>query len=460
VKIPVLTSHQTRPEFKLPALYLLDSLVKHVGTPYTVYLSHNLYNTFFDAFTVVDANTRRAMDELFRSWKQPVPESRDPRPVFPVEVTQRIDTALDRFRGVAEKHRQEEEQARMQKMQRQMPSRYPPNLQQGRTPTPTGGYSYQPPPIVGQNSNPNSQEIAAMMSSFQPSSTPQYPPAVRSPAPMPAIRHGHMPQGYPPPLQNNPAMPYVYTAPPPPTMSHQARLDKLRADVQGLIERARAHLARYPYDQEKFKLLGNLQNLKTVVDGGALVLSQIQSTELVVANIGRDLGPPPVAAPQQPPQFNPALIQSILAGATSQPTPPQPYPHQGYAPPPPAVSTPQYAHATPSPVGPQSAPPVNMAHIMSLLQPAAPNSANTTPQVQAATPAQPSLLDTLRAAGLLGGTPTIPPAETTSYAPLQSQPPSHFVAAAGNDVRLDSASIKMYVFEFLLPYSHSILTLL
>ncbi|KAE9981874.1 hypothetical protein BLS_004252 [Venturia inaequalis] len=431
----------TRPEFKLPALYLLDSLVKHVGTPYTVYLSHNLYSTFFDAFTVVDEKTRRAMDELFRSWKQPVPESRDPRPVFPMEVTQRIDTSLSRYRSVAEKHRQEEEQARMQKMQRQMPSRYPPHLQQGRTPTPNGGYPYQPPQIVGQNSNPNSQDIAAMMKGFQQQSTPQYPPpAVPGPAPMPPNRFGQAPPGYSPPPQNNPAMPYGYpVSPAPPIMSHQARLDKLRADVQGLIDRARAHLTRYPHDQEKIKLLGNLQNLKSVVDGGSLVLSQIQSTELVVANLARELPPlPPAAPPQQLPQFNPALIQSILAGSTPQPTPPQPYQQQGFAPPP-AVSTPQYAHATPAPA--VSLPP-NMAQIMSLLQPAQPPSANTTPQTQAATPAQPSLLDTLRAAGLLGATPVAPPAATPSYHPPQSQPqiPYQTLTPAGNDVRLDSAS--------------------
>lgn len=437
----MLIFHQTRPEFKLPALYLLDSLVKHVGTPYTVYLSHNLYSTFFDAFTVVDEKTRRAMDELFRSWKQPVPESRDPRPVFPMEVTQRIDTSLSRYRSVAEKHRQEEEQARMQKMQRQMPSRYPPHLQQGRTPTPNEGYPYQPPQIVGQNSNPNSQDIAAMMKGFQQQSTPQYPPpAVPGPAPMPPNRFGQAPPGYSPPPQNNPAMPYGYpVSPAPPIMSHQARLDKLRADVQGLIDRARAHLTRYPHDQEKIKLLGNLQNLKSVVDGGSLVLSQIQSTELVVANLARELPPlPPAAPPQQLPQFNPALIQSILAGSTPQPTPPQPYQQQGFAPPP-AVSTPQYAHTTPAPA--VSLPP-NMAQIMSLLQPAQPPSANTTPQTQAATPAQPSLLDTLRAAGLLGATPVAPPAATPSYHPPQSQPqiPYQTLTPAGNDVRLDSAS--------------------
>ncbi|TID20163.1 mRNA cleavage factor complex component Pcf11 [Venturia nashicola] len=431
----------TRPEFKLPALYLLDSLVKHIGTPYTVYLSHNLYSTFFDAFTVVDEKTRGAMDELFCSWKKPVPESRDSRPVFPMEVTQRIDTSLIRYRNVAEKRRQEEEQARIQKMQRQMPSRYPPHLQQGRTPTPNGGYPYQPPQIVGQNSNPNPQDIAAMMKDFQQQSAPQYPPtAVQAPAALPPNRYGQAPPGYPQPPQNTTAMPYGYSASPAPSiMSHQARLDKLRADVQGLIDRARAHLARYPHDQEKTKLLGNLQNLKAVVDGGSLVLSQIQSTELVVANLARELPPLPPAAPlQQVPQFNPALIQSILAGSTPQPTPPQPYQQQGYAPPP-VVSTPQYAPATPAPA---AALPPNMAQIMSLLQTAQPSSANTTPQTQAATPAQPSLLDTLRAAGLLGATPVAPTVATPSYPPPQSQPqnPYQNVTPAGNDVRLDSAS--------------------
>lgn len=225
-------------------------------------------------------------------------------------------------------------------------------------------------------------------------------------------------------------------------MSHQARLDKLRADVQGLIDRARAHLARYPNDQDKIKLLSNLQNLKAVVDGGSLVLSQIQSTELVIANLARELPAlPPSIVPQQPPQFNPALIQSILAAATPQPTPPQPYPQQGYVPPP-VVSTPQYTQATPAPV---AALPPNMAQIMSLLQPSGPLSVNTMPQIQAATPAQPSFLDTLRAAGLLGGTPALPPAATPSYPPPppQAQPSYHVMAANGNDVRLDSASIKM-----------------
>ncbi|KAG9618001.1 hypothetical protein KCU86_g13522, partial [Aureobasidium melanogenum] len=45
----------TAPGRKLPALYVLDSIVKNVGTPYTVYLGRNLFSTFMDSYTLVDS---------------------------------------------------------------------------------------------------------------------------------------------------------------------------------------------------------------------------------------------------------------------------------------------------------------------------------------------------------------------------------------------------------------------
>jgi pre-mRNA cleavage complex 2 protein Pcf11 len=89
---------QTRPEFKLPALYVLDSIVKNVGTPYTVYLGRNMYRTFMDAYLVMDQGTRKAMEGLLRTWKLSVPESMDNRPVFPVDVTRDIENALAKMR--------------------------------------------------------------------------------------------------------------------------------------------------------------------------------------------------------------------------------------------------------------------------------------------------------------------------------------------------------------------------
>ncbi|KAL5615117.1 hypothetical protein BROUX41_005176 [Berkeleyomyces rouxiae] len=82
------------PHRKLPALYVLDAIVKNVGTPYTLYLAPKLYSMFLESYATVDSNVRRKMEEMLRTWKQPVPGSIDTRPVFPLEVVQPIEDAL------------------------------------------------------------------------------------------------------------------------------------------------------------------------------------------------------------------------------------------------------------------------------------------------------------------------------------------------------------------------------
>lgn len=86
---------------KLPALYVLDSIVKNVGTPYTVYLGRSLYSTFMEAYTLVDSNTRRNMEGMLKTWKDPVPGSMDPRPVFPPETVRPIENALIKAKTAA-----------------------------------------------------------------------------------------------------------------------------------------------------------------------------------------------------------------------------------------------------------------------------------------------------------------------------------------------------------------------
>lgn len=114
---------------------MLDSIVKNVGTPYTVYLGRNLYRTFMDAYTLMDMSTRKAMEGLLRTWKQPVPESLDTRPVFPPEVTREIENALIKYRTVAIQHQQQ--QARSQKQHiSPLPSRIPSETPWRNTPTP------------------------------------------------------------------------------------------------------------------------------------------------------------------------------------------------------------------------------------------------------------------------------------------------------------------------------------
>ncbi|KIV99945.1 uncharacterized protein PV09_08462 [Verruconis gallopava] len=458
---------KTRPEYKLPGLYLLDSLVKHIGTPYTVYLSRNLYRTFFDAYTVVDNNTRRAMEELFRSWLQPVPESRDPRPVFPPEVTQPIEAALSKMRGIDQRSREAVHGSQSQKM-----NAVPPHVtniaQPGRTPTPTGQYGYQPPSQVSPQGFPGIQNIP-----YQ-SHPPPYGAPVRSPVPQnvaSSLQPGSMGinQSFQPPSlpQNVNSVNYVYSGPPPPTMSHQARLEKLRYDVQGLLDSVRVHLAHYPHDQEKLKLQQNLQSLKSLLDNGSLSLTHIQSTEIVVANIARDLpfrpptatvptptpapAPAPAPAPTPQPQptlnLNPSVIASILALGTPQQTPHQAVQPQAYVPPP-VTSTMPYSAAYPAtaPSHPTSGLPVAAVNsAMSQIKPNVPSPAAGPPPPAVVPASALSILDQLRASGILGSmsaqsTPVQVPAASSILSQLM-QPQAG--AQGMNDVRLEANSLKL-----------------
>ncbi|KAG6065030.1 hypothetical protein E4U32_007838 [Claviceps aff. humidiphila group G2b] len=87
------------PAKKLPSLYVLDSIVKNVGTPYTLYFGRNLFKTFMESYAVVDSNVRRKMEEMLRTWKDPVPGSMDTRPVFSHELVRPIENALMKARA-------------------------------------------------------------------------------------------------------------------------------------------------------------------------------------------------------------------------------------------------------------------------------------------------------------------------------------------------------------------------
>ncbi|KAJ6053864.1 uncharacterized protein N7446_009876 [Penicillium canescens] len=89
------------PPHKLPALYVVDSIVKNIGSPYTLFLGRNMFPTFMDAYSSVDAMTRKKLDEMLNTWKQPAPGSLDTRPVFPPEITRNIESALIKARTAA-----------------------------------------------------------------------------------------------------------------------------------------------------------------------------------------------------------------------------------------------------------------------------------------------------------------------------------------------------------------------
>jgi pre-mRNA cleavage complex 2 protein Pcf11 len=136
--IPLLTLIQTAPAKKLPAFYVLDSVVKNVGTPYTLFFGRNLYSTFMEAYALVDNMTRRKMEEMLKTWKEPVPGSIDIRPVFPIEVTRPIENALIKARTSAIQQQQEYARSQQQSLNRGRPVMVSDPYR--NTPTPPNGF--------------------------------------------------------------------------------------------------------------------------------------------------------------------------------------------------------------------------------------------------------------------------------------------------------------------------------
>lgn len=149
---------KTPPQRKLPALYVLDSIVKNVGSPYPVYLGRNLFSTFMDAYQLVDPATRRNMEGMLKTWKESIPNSGDPTPVFPSEVTKRIENALIKAKTAAVQSQQN--QARSNRSPFPLPPRpmQSPGLPYRSTPTPPHQNSMYTIPsansIQGQYGNP------------------------------------------------------------------------------------------------------------------------------------------------------------------------------------------------------------------------------------------------------------------------------------------------------------------
>lgn len=140
-------SSKAPPQRKLPAIYLLDSIVKNVGTPYTLFFGKNLYQTFMDVYASVDQRTRHKLEEMLQTWKEPVPGSIDSNPVFPSDVIRPIENALLKARTSAL-------QAHQEQVRRQMGSRGGKPAMPGyrATPTPPNARSpFTQPPYPGTN---------------------------------------------------------------------------------------------------------------------------------------------------------------------------------------------------------------------------------------------------------------------------------------------------------------------
>lgn len=122
-------------------------MVKNVGTPYTLFLGRNLYQTFMNAYTLVDSQTRKKLDEMLKTWKEPVPGSLDTRPVFPAEITRSIENALIKARTAALQHQQARNQQEILGRNRGVAT---PPISWRNTPTPPQS-AQRYPPSTNQN---------------------------------------------------------------------------------------------------------------------------------------------------------------------------------------------------------------------------------------------------------------------------------------------------------------------
>jgi pre-mRNA cleavage complex 2 protein Pcf11 len=451
--VPLLTLHQTSPQKKLPAFYVLDSIVKNVGTPYTLFFGRQLYATFMEAYALVDNSVRRKMDEMLKTWKEPVPGSMDPRPVFPAEITRPIENALIKAKTSFVQAHQEHLKNQQQQLNRGRGTASP----AGYRDTPTPPNAYRPPP-------PNTA----------PGYAPTYPPQQQYPPPpmngqqFPNQPNGQQPYGLPPvrtlpfsyciraylsqrpPSQQYP--PQVAAGPSswqqPPSQGYQVAensIARLNSDIDKLITTSKAEWAQNPYDNSIGTRLKALLDLQTILqsqqlppDQIALIKDQVDQLSIASQSAHKTLLPPapvhppaPVAA-AQPPAQQPSLSSILGPGAlaalarvsaTRQPTPPM----LGGA----QIRSPQPAYAQP----PYQQPPT-----------IAPTS---TPAPEAS-----SLLERLRAAGMLPAisTPTSAPTPLSSLPIPPGFPPSFLntppsasrtpLANLTNDVVLKPASLK------------------
>lgn len=382
------------PNKKLPALYVLDSIVKNVGTPYTLYFGRNLFKTFMESYAVVDQPVRRKMEEMLRTWKEPVPGSMDSRPVFTHELVRPIENALMRARAAS------------MPPQGMMPGRARSAMPHRDTPTPPGmrgngapqGYpAQQYPPQNGNSPFPGQQAPF-----YPPHSTPQ--PAGSASAPFqPPYAGMHGAAG--------------------PVAPAGVSIETLSKDIQNLIVATKAEFSHNPHDASVQNRLRALLDLQGIVQSTSLPPDQLELiknkvTELAAVNMrglsAQNSTPTPATVPPQAPPAPPVAV-------TPSPAPVVPAPGSvtldsllG----PGALAalmarqsaTPQNATPTPTPpyanVAIRSPPPTHIEPP----KPAAAPAPSPAPAAPAQAPNPLALLDQLRLAGMLpAATPPAPP---------------------------------------------------
>ncbi|KAJ2022682.1 mRNA 3' end processing factor, partial [Coemansia sp. S610] len=87
------------PNLKLPAFYLLDSIVKNVGGMYMDLLYGRLERIFVDVWKTVDAEVRAKMERTLRTWRDGFDGG--PKNLFPEFVLRKIEEDVAKLKARA-----------------------------------------------------------------------------------------------------------------------------------------------------------------------------------------------------------------------------------------------------------------------------------------------------------------------------------------------------------------------
>lgn len=128
-----------------------------------------------DAYSLVEPPIRRKLEEMLQTWKQPVPGSSSSTPVFPTEITRKIDNALIKARTAAVQAQQKQMKQDQAKYGvppssnivnavngGNLPYRSTPTPPMIRSPFPLPNQSQTPQPYNGQESSNRDREFVSI----------------------------------------------------------------------------------------------------------------------------------------------------------------------------------------------------------------------------------------------------------------------------------------------------------
>lgn len=314
------------------------------------------------AYSQVDMPVRRKLEEMLKTWREPVPGSISPTPVFPISSTQTIVDSLNKIRTPVPsgtRHQSTPVQAAPARVASTQPYR--------QTPTPPQTISQFVQNIPAHIRSP--QPAAALPSTSYGAATPasygqpytaQPTSFYQHPDPAPALQPPQYPSATPQPRSSS-------TGP--------VDIQKLHLDIDDLTTDAKIECATHPMDAGAQRKLASLQTLKEILDSGSAserdlvdIRNTIMQKMAEKMAIARPLTQPPIqqlpaqgsyvppqpstqqqlppAAPAPASVFNTTNLAELLRATVNQQQA-APAPPSYYAPPQSGIGTPQYSNAAP-----------------------------------------------------------------------------------------------------------------